>query len=193
MRTTSDPQGLIPPLGDPSTRHAEDATVGYASYTPLTINPFDISHIGAFPDILGKANTEIDPAVRRLVEIKQGEYANKASIFKLAHYSSLSLGAALGIVTPFLIPNYPVMAQVTSVAVVFVISFDQIFKPKEKWSLYSKATDLLQLQLFKKSGTYEQNKEIIDTIINTEAQILITVPGLNEVLQQVKYTPKGEG
>lgn len=134
---------------------------------------------------------EIDPVVKKLVEIKQKEYADKAAKFKIAHYTSLSLGAALGIVTPFLIPGQPIIAQITSVAVVFIISFDQIFKPKDKWSLYSKATDLLQLQLFQKAGAYEQNKELIDTIINTESQILTTVPGLNEVLQQVKSDRKG--
>jgi len=188
--STNDPnesKGLIPPLGDQPSNPADRLNVGYASVTPgdtpflegATQNPkFGISGL--------QTTKEVDPIVKKLVDLKQGEYSKKAVFYKRLHYVSLTIGAVLGIATPFLIPNYPIFAQLSSIAVVAIISFDQIYRPKEKWALYSKATDLLQLQLFKMSGAYESNKEVIETIMNTEAQILSTVPDLNEVLQQVK-------
>ncbi|MDC8829386.1 hypothetical protein [Alteromonas gilva] len=180
-------KGLIPPLGDQPTTPGEDFIVGHASFTPGDdsllggIMPTSMSGIGS-----SQATREIDPMVKKLVDIKQSEYSKKAILHKRLHYLFLTLGATLGIATPFLIPNDPTIAQFSSIAVVAIISFDQIFRPKEKWSLYSKATDLLQLQLFKMSGAYESDKEVIETILNTEAQILNTVPDLHEVMQQVK-------
>lgn len=188
--STNDPKetkGLIPPLGDQPSNSADGFIVGHASITSGD-NPFvkGITPNQLFGISRVQATKKIDPIVKKLVDIKQGEYSIKAVFYKRLHYVSLTLGAVLGIVTPFLIPNHPIFAQLSSIAVVAIISFDQIFRPKEKWALYSKATDLLQLQLFKMSGAYELNKEVIETIMNTEAQILSTVPDLNEVLQQVK-------
>lgn len=149
-----------------------------------------------WPEIPSKTLTteqptgSIDAEVKQLVALKQGEYAKKARLFNIIHYTSLTLGAGLGIITPFIIPKLPDLAQLTSIAVVALISFDQIYKPKEKWALYSKATDLMQLQIFKKMGVYDKNKDLIDTILSTESQILSTIPGLNEVLKQVNTNQK---
>lgn len=178
---TNDTKGLIHPIGEPPLNPSDVFTAGYASVTSESTTPNHILGVDCFQTI-----KEIDPIVKKLVNSKQSEYSKKAILHKRLHYVSLTTGAVLGIATPFLIPYDTIIAQLSSIAVVVLISFDQIFRPKEKWALYSKATDLLQLQLFKMSGAYESNKEVIETIINTEAQILSTVPDLKEVLQQVK-------
>ena len=111
-------------------------------------------------------------------------------MFRNLHYFLLVSGAILSISTPFLIPINPIAAQITSITVVIALSIDHIFKPKEKWTVYSKATDLIQLQRFKSSGSYTKNKKVIDTIIETESRILDSVPDLNDVLAQVKSNIK---
>ena len=176
------PRDIIPPLGEPSRpqpRLIVDSTTG--RLVPLPTYP-DLS--GVF-HISQSATREIDPEVRQLVTLKQAEYTKRARQFRLLHYMLLTTAASLSILTPFLIPVAPLVAQVSAIVVALLLATDQIFKPKDRWSLYSKSTDLLQLQLFKVSGRYESNKGLIDTIIETEAQILNTVPDLNEVLQKV--------
>jgi len=184
MNHKKDPKGLIPPLGNlPVELHG---SLGHVSFTPYgKSGPQDHfkDHGGSVADAV--VQKEIPPEVKKLVALKQSEYAKKANTFRMLHYILLSWGAILGILTPILIPALPYIAQWVSVAVVVVISIDQIFRPKDKWSLYSKATDLIQLQLFKKAGVYEENKELIDTIINTELEILTTVPGLNDALRKI--------
>lgn len=178
---TNDTKGLIHPIGEHPLNPSDAFSAGHVSVNSGSTTPDQIFGVDSSLTI-----KEIDPTVKKLVNSKQSEYSKKATLHKRLHYTSLTIGAVLGIATPFLISDFKNIAQFSSIAVVVLISFDQIFRPKEKWALYSKATDLLQLQLFKMSGAYESNKEVIETIINTEAQILSTVSDLKEVLQQVK-------
>lgn len=181
-----DPYNLIPPLDDYSSGEV-NMTLGHATiYQHSDSEPFAKVQFQTAPIGINNPTPEIHPEVKALIRLKQTEYTKQAHIFRVFHYFLMVAAALLSITTPFLIPIQPVIAQITSVIVVLLLSIDQIFKPRERWALYSKATDLIQLQLFKVSGAYDANKEIIDTIITTESQILNTVPALNEVLQQVK-------
>ncbi len=197
MKKSTSPQNIIPPIIADEHSH-NNYQLGTATFTPYDNLPFnnlkehrDFSK--EYPsnqiptsNISSVVLEGLDQGVAKLVALKQAEYTNLAYRYKNIHYMLVMIGSVFGIITPFIIPYFPVLAQITSIIVVFVISLEHIFKPKEKWTLYSKATDLIQLQLFKITGAYKNNKELINTIINTEAQILDTVPDLNEVLKQVK-------
>lgn len=185
--TNTTPNAIIPPI-NPSNHANSGSSMGHSSFTPYQQPPI----LNNQTPIVNNVTVETNPQdmVLKLTEIKHNEYTKKAKLFRNLHYFLLVAGAILSVATPFLIPINPVVAQITSIMVVISLSVDHIFKPKEKWTVYSKATDLIQLQLFKSSGAYTKNKKIIDTILETEARILETVPDLNDVLAQVKSNIK---
>jgi hypothetical protein len=95
---------------------------------------------------------------------------------------AMELSAAL---LPFIVPYSQIGATTLAIVVAAVTVLDTVFSPKDKWTLYSKSTDLLALAQIKATGNYEKYKEVIDVILQTEAANLQQVIGLQSLLEQV--------
>jgi hypothetical protein len=63
-----------------------------------------------------------------------------------------------------------------------------VFAPKDRWALFSKATDLLSLAKAKAfDGTeYTKYKEALDTLLNTESANLAQVINLNDLVSKIE-------
>lgn len=66
-----------------------------------------------------------------------------------------------------------------------VTVLDTVPSPKDRWALFSRASDILALAQIKSKGDYEQHKEAIDAILSTENAALLQVIGLQELLDRV--------
>lgn len=141
------------------------------------------------PD-LGKSNN--DP-VSRMVEEKHQEYLVKAKRYALAYYvTRLSAGLSAGLL-PFTLqyvgPTGSLLQRLPmalSIVIVVATVFDLVFGPKEKWILYSKATDLLAIAVLKAMGQYERYAESLDLILTTESAALQNIMNLNELVAKIE-------
>ena len=68
-----------------------------------------------------------------------------------------------------------------SVSIVIGTVIDFILKPKDRWEIYSKATDLIAVGIAKKQGDYEENKDLLDLILETESSEFDNLVNLNDL------------
>jgi len=126
------------------------------------------------------------PSVEHLVHDKHCEYYRKAVFFSIFYYMSrLSVGIS-AVLLPFVLRTSQYWATVLSIIVLIMTVLDQVFAPKEKWVLYSKATDMFAVARFKAKGQYEENKDLVDLITQTETGKLQQLVGLSELIAKVK-------
>jgi hypothetical protein len=113
-------------------------------------------------------------------------YNRRAAVSRFAFYASRTwAGLAAGFL-PFCLQSYPNLATGLSMSIVVAIVIESVYKPGEKWKLYSKASDLLTVAELQSKGQYENAKAMMDIIIATEGQALENLVGLDDLLQKVK-------
>jgi hypothetical protein len=179
---TNNPQAIIQPLYEHTHTH-QNVNMGHISFEEND-------------NLASQKNNQLNPQINsqdqvwKLANIKQAEYAKRAKLYRYLHYFLLIGAGCFSILTPALLSSHPTIAQISSILTGIFLVIEYALKPKEKWATYSKATDLIQLQLFKATGVYNKNKILINTIMDTEAKLLEIVPDLNEVLSQIKANTK---
>jgi len=57
-----------------------------------------------------------------------------------------------------------------------------IFRPKENWKRYSRATDYLYIAKVKLEGQYDKVKELLDLILKTESQGFVALKDIEEIV-----------
>jgi hypothetical protein len=87
---------------------------------------------------------------------------------------------------PFVISSVPPLATGLSIAVVIVTALDLVFNPKDKWQLYSRATDLLAVESLKREGSYTEYQNLIDVIVKTETAGLERLVSVDELVKSVQ-------
>jgi hypothetical protein len=122
----------------------------------------------------------------RLIDAKHSEYGRKATRYCVLYYVvrlSAGLSAAL---LPFVVSQSPILATNLSIVVVIATVMDFVFNPKDKWKLFSRATDLIMLGRLRLSGEYEANKELLNVLAATENANLEQLVNLDDLLEKVK-------
>lgn len=126
--------------------------------------------------------TDID----RMINDKHHEYLKKARLYSKLYYTTRILAGVSAAILPFIIGKSQTWATILAIIIAVLTVFDSVFSPKDKWVLYSKATDMLSLAMMKARGEYEMNKEIVDVILQTETGNLQQLVGLQELLERVE-------
>ena len=135
-----------------------------------------------------------DP-VSKMVEEKHQEYLAKAKRYASLYYATrLAAGISAGLL-PFALQYNDSISLILrqlpvalSVIVVLATAFDSVFNPKDKWVLFSKATDLLAIAKIKAMGQYEQYAETLNLILTTESAALQQVMNLNDLVNKIEAT-----
>lgn len=121
----------------------------------------------------------------RLVGLKHDEYFRSAKRYQTVYYMTrICAGLSAGIL-PFLVRSSPNAAIFFSVLIVVATVADSVFAPKDLWSLYSKATDLLATAQLKRSGRYEKWEADLKIIEETESAALRRL-GIQQLLEQLR-------
>jgi hypothetical protein len=129
---------------------------------------------------------EIPDVVRDLLYKKHTEYNRLSRRYEFLYYATRTVAGLCASLLPFVVNAHPQFATALSIAIAVLIVVDSVFKPQDKWKLYSKAADLLTVAELKALGKYAEFKEMIDVMVNTEAGSVEGLVDLSAVLQRVK-------
>ncbi|MDD5698466.1 MAG: hypothetical protein PHH77_07595 [Victivallaceae bacterium] len=130
-------------------------------------------------------------AVTELINNKHRHYNRAAQVYRFLYYATrLAAGLCAGIL-PFVVKDRPPVATGLSLAIVVITVLDVVLNPKDKWALYSKATDFLTVTRLKISGDYAKYKEVIDILFETESKALAQLVSINKVMDEVQQARQG--
>ena len=130
-----------------------------------------------------------DPEVIMVVRKKHEEYYRLSRLNAYTYYVTRLIAGLCSALLPFAVGVNDRVATFLAIAVAVTIAFDSVFKPRDRWQLYSRATDLLTIAEAKVTGQYERNKESLDLILATEAMKVDRLVDLKDVLEQVRNAP----
>lgn len=124
----------------------------------------------------------------KVINDKFLSYQKKAIQYKWLFYLNRSIGGLSAGILPFIVTNpaLSIFSIILSVIIVIITTFDLIFTPKDKWKLYSQACDLILIWHLKQNKKYEDYKDILDTIVDTEVKLLEKLSDLNSLLGDKK-------
>jgi len=85
---------------------------------------------------------------------------------------------------PFLLPQLRHVHEIgaTPILIAATVVLDMIFRPKENWKRYSRATDYLYIAKVKLEGQYDKVKELLDLILKTESQGFVALKDIEEIV-----------
>lgn len=126
----------------------------------------------------------------RMIEGKHQEYLTKARLYSILYYVTRLVTGLSAALLPFVVGKSQSWASILAVIVAVLTVIDAVFSPKDRWVLFSKATDMVSLAKMKAKGEYETNKEIVDLILQTETGNLQQLVSLQELIEQTKRAAK---
>jgi hypothetical protein len=128
--------------------------------------------------------------VGKLVEEKHIEYVEKAKRYAVFYYTTRLLAGLSAAILPFIVGRTGTQGLSTALSIIIIIVtvFDLVFSPKDRWALFSKATDLLTVAKVKAldEAEYAKYKEALDTLLNTESANLAQVINLNDLVSKIE-------
>lgn len=129
-------------------------------------------------------------APEELVVAKHNEYFRAAKAYRRLYYATrLGAGLSAGFL-PFVVRGSPDTAIFLSILVVVATVVDSVFSPKDRWALYSKATDLLASEQLRASGHHEEWQAALRAIEQTESAALKQLGGIRDLIDQGRRDAK---
>ena len=125
-----------------------------------------------------------------LIRQKHEEYKAAAKIHRALYYSLRLIASLCAGLLPFVVGSHTFLATMLSVAIVVTTGIDMIFVPKDKWQLYSRATDLLTVEVMKRAGNFDQYQSAIDILVATETAALAGLVNMDDLVKKVQNTPR---
>lgn len=146
------------------------------------------------PEELGKVSTEGElPLAAQIMQEKFREYQVGSKRYKFLYYFIRLTAGFSAAFLPFFVGSLPTVATVLSAAVVACTVLDIALDPKTKWTLYSRATDLLSMAELKRRGEYDKYKDALEVLLATEQQALSGLRDLEEILKKVERGNRNSG
>lgn len=127
----------------------------------------------------------ITTPTEELVEEKHREYLKKAKLYSIIYYAIRLMAGLSAALLPFTIRTSVLWSTIFSVIIVVVTVLDLVFAPKDRWVLYSKSTDLLAVAKIKARGDYEEHKEVLEIITQTETANLQQLINLDDLVSKI--------
>ncbi len=189
MAAPSSSGPIMPSPGGKGFKRDRDAAMPYAGaiYRPIKLVPSTSSP-------LKEDSPAVQPAamrseyVEKLIKDKHLEYNRKAGRYACLYYfTRLTAGLSAGVL-PFVVRSFPDVAMMLSVTVVIAIVFDFVFNPKDRWALFSQASNLLALAELKARGEYDDYKDLLDIITRTEGSKLSRLTDINDLVKTIEQT-----
>lgn len=133
--------------------------------------------------------SEVDALIRRT----RTRYRYEAALNRRVYYATRLVAGFSAALLPFIVvQNWGHQYAIAlSLLIVIATVIDQVFNPKDRWALLHRAISLITLARIKTEGDYENNKEAVDAIMNTEAAVLQQVTGLKEAVDQISQVARG--
>jgi len=126
-----------------------------------------------------------DDPLGRLVEEKHIDYLNKAKWYSVVYYVSRLIAGCSAALLPFFL-KHPTIPTMLSMIIVITTVLDITFSPKDRWTLYSKATDLLSIAKAKAVGDYGKFEELLVVLAETESANLRQLINLDDLVNRIE-------
>lgn len=137
------------------------------------------------PEDIGLKMMERVSRFDELVDGKHREYVTKARLFARLYYGSRLLAGLSAAMLPFVVKGQPAVATVLAATIAVVTVVDLVFSPREKWTTFSRATDLIVLARLKATGEFQRHREAFQVILEAEAANLGQLKDLDELLRRI--------
>ena len=125
-------------------------------------------------------------SLARAVADKQQTYFDRSERFKYFYYGTRIVAAFSTAIIPFTIGDSPTVATWLSVAVVLATATDLVFQPQSRWKQYSRASDLLFYLQAKKQPDFDEHRESIELIIDSEKKFLDGLVDLEALVMSLR-------
>jgi hypothetical protein len=130
--------------------------------------------------------SEDKQAIEELIRSKHAEYYFKYRLFASLYYLTRFSAVLCAGLLPFVVNSNTQISTGLSITVVVATAIDLVISPKDKFQLYSRASDLLALAQVKLNPAYKKNKEAIEVLLGTEEASVSKLTDLDEVLNKVR-------
>jgi hypothetical protein len=131
--------------------------------------------------ISGPSETVVD----RAIEGMHLQYRDNAVLFCWIFWVTRVCAGVSAAVLPFVVHASSTISTILSLIIVVCTVIDTIWSPKERWTLYSKATDLLSVAKVKKAGDFEGYKELLEVVLQTESAALQQLINLDDLVNKL--------
>jgi hypothetical protein len=126
-------------------------------------------------------------APENFVAAKHKEYFRSAKRYRRLYYATrLCAGLSAGFL-PFVVRSSPDTAIFLSFLIVIATVVDSVFSPKDRWAVFSKATDLLAAEQLRATGEHEKWQTALNTIERTESAVLKQLGGIRDFIDQGRH------
>lgn len=162
---------------------------------PLSLKPLPIQQLTidlreevAEQQLLQRQPTQrLEPSpAELLVQHKNREYARASRVYRRLYYTlRVAAGLSAGLL-PFVVATFPIAATTLSVIIVVATVLDMVFNPKDRWQLFSRASDALTLERFKHSGDDKGYETLLAFLVAMESAKLDNLVSLQDVMKKAK-------
>jgi hypothetical protein len=139
---------------------------------------------GAASGASGIAGIAGDDRAEKLVAQKHAEYLRASRIYQFMYYAlRLTAGLSAGLL-PFVVSTSPAAATALSIVIVVVTVLDMVFNPKQRWGLFSRASDLMTVERLRLTGEIFGYEALLSQVAATEAAKLEVLVSNDEIVRR---------
>lgn len=124
-----------------------------------------------------------------LIRRKHTQYVRASAVNRILYYCFRLVAALSACLLPFVVASSPVIATGLSITIVVSTAFDLVLNPKDKWKIYSRASDLLTVERLKQEGDYPRYEALVSVLLSTENALLERLVDIDQLLKQIKEVP----
>ena len=95
----------------------------------------------------------------------------------------LTAGLSAGLL-PFVVSTSPPVATALSIVIVIVTVLDMVYNPKQRWGLFSRASDLMTVERLRLTGEIEGYEALLSQVAATEAAKLDALVSNDEIVRR---------
>ena len=125
-----------------------------------------------------------DDRAEKVVAEKHAEYLRWSKRYQRMYYAlRLTAGLSAGLL-PFVVSTSPPTATALSIVIVIVTVLDMVYNPKQRWGLFSRASDLMTVERLRRTGEIEGYEALLSQVAATEAAKLDALVSNDEIVRR---------
>jgi hypothetical protein len=128
-----------------------------------------------------------DPLLDR-IRSTHAWYLRLSRVNAALYYGSRLVAVLCSALLPFVVTNDSTRATQYAIAVAVSVGLDSVFRFREKYQLYSKASDLMAVAEAEMRSDYDKYKKLFQIIVATEEMKVNQLRDLKTILDEVKQT-----
>jgi len=130
-------------------------------------------------------------SIGELIVDKHHEYYMKAKYYSYLYYVTRLATGFSAAALPFVVGQHPQLATVLSGIIATLTVVDIVYSPKDRWTICSKATDLIVIAIIKLGGDYKKYESLLEPLLATETALygsLVNLKDLENIEASLKKT-----